>query len=63
MSNKILRLKINKSNYMLVTGFSDVDWVGSLDGRRSIGGIVIFLGSTLVSWRARKQATVSRLSI
>ena len=55
-------LKITKSASMLISGFSDADWAGSLDDRRSTGGYAIFLGSNLVSWSARKQATVSRSS-
>jgi len=47
---------------MLVSAFSDADWAGCVDDRKSIGGFVVFLGSNLVSWSARKQATVSRSS-
>jgi hypothetical protein len=47
---------------MLVIAFSDADWAGCPDDRRSTGGFVVYLGSNLVSWSARKQATVSRSS-
>jgi hypothetical protein len=47
---------------MLISGFSDADWAGSIDDRRSTGGFAIFQGSNLVSWSAHKQATVSRSS-
>jgi len=57
-----LGIKINKSMSTLVSGYSDADWAGSLDDRRSTGGFAIFLGSNLVSWSARKQATISRSS-
>jgi len=45
-----------------VSAFSDADWAGDIDDRRSTGGFAIFVGSNLVSWSARKQATVSRSS-
>lgn len=53
---------IQKSSSTLVSAFSDADWAGSVDDRKSTGGFAIFLGSNLVSWSARKQATVSRSS-
>lgn len=57
-----LGLKIQRSVSTLVSAFSDADWAGNVDDRRSTGGFAVFLGSNLVSWSARKQATVSRSS-
>lgn len=48
---------------MLVSAFSDADWGGCPDDRRSTGGFAVYLGPNLVSWCAKKQATVSRSSI
>jgi len=47
---------------MLVSSFSDADWAGCVDDRRSTGSFAVFLGENLVSWTARKQPTVSRSS-
>ena len=55
-------LKISKNSSMLVSAFSDADWAGCPDDRRSTGGFAVFLGKNLISWSARKQATVSRSS-
>lgn len=57
-----LGLKIPKSASTLVSAFSDADRAGCVDDRKSTGGFAVFLGSNLVSWSARKQATVSRSS-
>jgi hypothetical protein len=57
-----LGLHIHRSDSTLVSAFSDADWAGSVDDRKSTGGFAVFLGSNLVSWSARKQPTVSRSS-
>jgi histone deacetylase 1/2 len=57
-----LGLKISRSSSLRVSAFSDADWAGCSDDRRSTGGFAVFFGANLVSWSARKQATVSRSS-
>jgi hypothetical protein len=57
-----LGLKLVMSESTLVSAFSDADWTGCTDDRRSTGGFAIFFGGNLISWSARKQATVSRSS-
>jgi hypothetical protein len=42
--------------------YTDVDWVGCPDTRRSTSGYVVFLGDNLVSWSSKRQPVVSRSS-
>ena len=55
-------LRLSKRGFVLVSAFSDADWAGCPDDRRSTCGFVVFFGSNLISWNARKQATISRSS-
>jgi histone deacetylase 1/2 len=42
-------LKIGISKSTMVSAFSDADWSGDVDDRRSTGGFAAFLGSNLIS--------------
>ncbi|CAL8176000.1 unnamed protein product [Prunus armeniaca] len=42
--------------------YSDADWAGDLNARRSTTGFVIFLGNNPISWQSKKQGSVSRSS-
>jgi hypothetical protein len=57
-----LGITFHRSPSTLLSAFSDADWAGCLDDRRSTRGFAVFIGPNLVSWHARKQATVSRSS-
>jgi hypothetical protein len=59
-----LQLGITFTAYksMMINVFSDADWACCVDDRRSTGGFAAFLGHNLISWSAKKQATVSRSS-
>ncbi|RVX03952.1 putative mitochondrial protein [Vitis vinifera] len=46
----------------VLVAYSNADWAGCPDTRRSTFGYSIYLGSDLVSWNAKKQPTVSRSS-
>jgi histone deacetylase 1/2 len=70
--NRILRYVSNtayfgitfqRSRSMLLSAFTDADWAGDLDDRRSTGGFAIFVGPYLISWSSHKQPIVSRSSM
>ena len=55
-------LHINNSSPTSLTAYSDADWAGCPDTRRSTSGFCVFLGDNLISWSSKRQVTVSRSS-
>ncbi|KAF9661033.1 hypothetical protein SADUNF_Sadunf19G0025900 [Salix dunnii] len=55
-------LLIRPSSTFDLQAFSDSDWAGDRDDRRSISAYCVFIGPNLVSWRCKQQATVARSS-
>ena len=45
-----------------VIGYSDADWAGDLDTRRSTSGYVFQIGKSTASWCSKRQATVAKLT-
>ncbi|KAK1668995.1 hypothetical protein QYE76_057154, partial [Lolium multiflorum] len=57
-----LSLHASPSTSTDLVAYSDADWAGCPDTRRSTSGYCVYLGSSLVSWSSKRQPTVSRSS-
>ena len=48
-----------KGNYFTLEEFTDADWEGSIDDRKSTSGAAFYLGDCLVSWLSKNQSSIS----
>ena len=49
----------SKESNLSLVGFSDSDWVGNTDDRKSTTGRCFYVGANLVTWMSKKQNFVS----
>jgi len=54
----MLGLRYEKSGNALI-GYSDADWAGDLDNRRSTTGNTFMMAGAAISWFSKRQATVA----
>ena len=54
-----LGLKFERSNDFELVGYSDADWAGDVDTRKSTSGYVFMLGNAVISWASKKQSVVA----
>eukprot|EP00253_Pinus_taeda_P009468 PITA_09468 len=52
-------LLYTRSSDPILSGYTDSDWVGSVDDRKSTVGYVFSLGSGAVTWTSKKQQVVA----
>ena len=49
----------SKNTSDILAGYSDADWVGNADDRKSTSGGCFYVGNNLVSWMSKKQNSIS----
>ena len=57
-----LVLHLRASASLDLRAYTDANWAGCPDTRRSTSGFCVYLGDALVSWSSKRQATISRSS-
>lgn len=60
---KEMRLVFGPGDGWKLTGYSDADWAGDQESRRSTTGFVFLFGSGSIVWTSRKQSCVSLSSM
>jgi hypothetical protein len=49
----------SRETNLVVVGYSDADWAGNVDDRKSTSGGCFYVGNNLVTWMSKKQASIS----
>jgi hypothetical protein len=52
-------IKYDSTTFTNLVGYCDSDWAGCTEDRRSTSGQIFLLGTSVISWSSKKQATVA----
>ncbi|KAJ8763825.1 hypothetical protein K2173_003607 [Erythroxylum novogranatense] len=61
-NNPSLGLHFSASSDLSLRAYSDADWASCVTTRKSLTTFCIFLGNSPISWKTKRQTTVSRSS-
>ena len=53
-------LRYTSSGGVMLHGFTDSDWMGSIVDRKSTSGYCFSLGSAMISWSSRKHGSIAQ---
>ena len=56
-------LKYKRTNNLEVTGYSDSDYAGCIDSRKSTSGYIFMLAGGAVSWNSKKQSLITTFTM
>src|ERR1051325_6471478 len=57
-----LEMLYSRTEDYKLTGYSDSNWCGDIDDRKSTSGYMFFMGNTAFTWVSRKQPIVTLLT-
>ena len=58
-TDKKLKYKASGKNEFTITAYSDADWAGDVDERKSTTGFITKVNNNIISWNSKKQPTVA----
>ncbi|MCZ6913505.1 MAG: Ty1/Copia family ribonuclease HI, partial [Rickettsia endosymbiont of Ixodes persulcatus] len=54
-----LKIKKNMNSFNTLEAYTDADWANCEDSRKSVSGYLVFWNGNVISWKSKKQSTIS----